>query len=65
MLKKVVGIVVGFIGLFGYFGGLVVVNVLVGYMVDYFGWDGGFKLLIGVCLLVILFFCLILCKFVV
>lgn len=37
-------------------------NALVGYTVDHFGWDGGFKLLIGACLLAILFLCLTLRK---
>ena len=53
--KKAAGTAAGFTGLFGYLGGSVAANALVGYTVDHFGWDGGFKLLIGACLLAILF----------
>ncbi|HDX5331376.1 TPA: MFS transporter, partial [Pseudomonas aeruginosa] len=60
--KKAAGTAAGFTGLFGYLGGSVAANALVGYTVDHFGWDGGFKLLIGACLLAILFLCLTLRK---
>ncbi|MDF0604745.1 glycerol-3-phosphate transporter [Neisseriaceae bacterium TC5R-5] len=48
--KKAAGTAAGFTGLFGYLGGSVAANAVVGYTVDYFGWDGGFILLIGSCL---------------
>ena len=38
-------------GLFGYLGGSVAASAAVGYTVDHFGWDGGFVLLVGACLL--------------
>jgi OPA family glycerol-3-phosphate transporter-like MFS transporter len=52
--KKAAGTAAGFTGLFGYLGGSVAANALVGYTVDYFGWDGGFILLIIACGLSIL-----------
>lgn len=55
MLKKVVGIVVGLIGFFGYIGGFVFVNVIMGFVVDWFDWNGGFIMLIFFCILVIVF----------
>lgn len=45
--KKAVGTVAGFIGLFGYLGGSVAASAIVGYIVDFFGWDGGFMVMIG------------------
>jgi len=45
--KKAAGTAAGFTGLFGYLGGSVIANVAIGYVVDYFGWRGGFYLLIG------------------
>lgn len=54
VLKKAVGMAVGFIGLFGYLGGLVAVSVIVGYIVDFFGWDGGFMVMIGGSILVVI-----------
>jgi OPA family glycerol-3-phosphate transporter-like MFS transporter len=56
--KKAAGTAAGFTGLFGYLGGSVAANALVGYTVDHFGWDGGFMLLIGSCVLAILFLAL-------
>jgi OPA family glycerol-3-phosphate transporter-like MFS transporter len=53
--KKAAGTAAGFTGLFGYLGGSVAANALVGYTVDHFGWDGGFMLLIGSCVLAIVF----------
>ena len=50
------GTAAGFTGLFGYLGGSVAASALMGYTVDHFGWDGGFVLLIGACVLAILFF---------
>ena len=53
--KKAAGTAAGFTGLFGYLGGTVAANAIVGYTVDHFGWDGGFVLLISACLLAIAF----------
>jgi OPA family glycerol-3-phosphate transporter-like MFS transporter len=40
--KKAAGTAAGFTGLFGYLGGSVAASAIVGYTVDFFGWDGGF-----------------------
>ena len=48
--KKAAGTAAGLTGLFGYLGGAVVANIALGYTVDFFGWDGGFYLLIGGCI---------------
>ena len=53
--KKAAGTAAGFTGLFGYLGGSVAASALVGYTVDHFGWNGGFMLLIGSCVLAIVF----------
>ena len=45
--KKAAGTAAGFTGLFGYLGGSVAASAIVGYTVDYFGWNGGFLLMIG------------------
>ena len=45
--KKAAGTAAGFTGLFGYLGGSVAASAIVGYTVDYFGWDGGFMVMIG------------------
>ncbi|KAA6406020.1 glycerol-3-phosphate transporter [Candidatus Tokpelaia sp.] len=45
--KKAAGTAAGFTGLFGYLGGSVIANIAIGYLVDKFGWDGAFYLLIG------------------
>jgi OPA family glycerol-3-phosphate transporter-like MFS transporter len=51
--KKAAGTAAGFTGLFGYLGGALGASALLGYTVDAFGWDGGFMLLVGACLLAI------------
>lgn len=48
--KKAAGTAAGLTGLFGYLGGSVTANIAMGYTVDSFGWDGGFKLLTGGCI---------------
>ena len=45
--KKAAGTAAGFTGLFGYLGGSVAASAIVGYTVDFFGWDGGFAVMIG------------------
>ena len=52
--KKAAGTAAGLTGLFGYLGGAVVANIALGYTVDYYGWDGGFVLLVAGCLMAIL-----------
>lgn len=52
--KKAAGTAAGFTGLFGYLGGSVAATALVGYTVDWFGWNGGFILLLVGCVLSIL-----------
>ena len=52
--KKAAGTAAGFTGLFGYLGGSLAANALVGYAVDWYGWDGGFILLLAACALSIL-----------
>lgn len=47
--KKAAGTAAGFTGLFGYLGGTVAANAIVGYTVDAFGWDGGFILMLVAC----------------
>lgn len=52
--KKAAGTAAGLTGLFGYMGGAVVANIAMGYTVDAFGWDGGFALLTGGCVMAII-----------
>ena len=47
--KKAAGTAAGFTGLFGYVGGSVSANVLIGFMVDKAGWNAGFGLILGAC----------------
>lgn len=54
--KKAAGTAAGLTGLFGYLGGSVAANALMGYMVDFSGWDAGFALLTLACLLAIVLF---------
>lgn len=49
--KKAAGTAAGLTGLFGYLGGAVAANAILGYTVDHFGWNGGFVLLTASCLL--------------
>lgn len=55
--KKAAGTAAGLTGLFGYLGGAVAANIILGYTVDSFGWDGGFMILIGACIISVI--CLI------
>jgi OPA family glycerol-3-phosphate transporter-like MFS transporter len=47
--KKAAGTAAGFTGLFGYVGGAVSANIVIGYVVDSAGWDAGFSLIAGAC----------------
>lgn len=53
--KKAAGTAAGLTGLFGYLGGAVAANAILGYTVDHFGWDGGFMVLTAACGLSIFF----------
>jgi MFS transporter, OPA family, glycerol-3-phosphate transporter len=53
--KKAAGTAAGLTGLFGYLGGALFANIAMGYVVDAWGWDGGFAVLIAACVLAILF----------
>lgn len=44
--KKAAGTAAGFTGLFGYLGGALFANIAMGHIVDIWGWDGGFYVLI-------------------
>ena len=55
--KKAAGTAAGLTGFFGYIGGSAFANAIMGWMVDHFGWNGGFILLIVSCVLAII--CLI------
>lgn len=56
--KKAAGTAAGLTGLFGYLGGTVTANALMGVIVDASGWDAGFMLLTGSCALAALVFAL-------
>lgn len=51
--KKAAGTAAGFTGLFGYVGGAVAANIVIGIVVDAAGWDAGFGLIAGACVLAI------------
>ncbi|MDY3362375.1 glycerol-3-phosphate transporter [Riemerella anatipestifer] len=54
--KKAAGTAAGLTGLLGYLlGTAILANITMGYLVEYFGWDSGFILLIIACLLSIIF----------
>nr|WP_319515652.1 glycerol-3-phosphate transporter [uncultured Cohaesibacter sp.] len=52
--KKAAGTAAGFTGLFGYLGGSVAASAIFGYTVDWFGWTGGFVMLVCSCILSII-----------
>ncbi|OYD07390.1 glycerol-3-phosphate transporter [Paludifilum halophilum] len=56
--KKAAGTAAGLTGLFGYLGGSAFANAVMGFVVDAYGWDGGFILLIASCILAIVFLAL-------
>ena len=54
--KKAAGTAAGLTGLFGYFiGASLLANIAMGYVVDNYGWDGGFMMLSVSSLLSIVF----------
>jgi OPA family glycerol-3-phosphate transporter-like MFS transporter len=52
--KKAAGTAAGFTGLFGYVGGAVSANVVIGALVDRYGWDAGFALIAFACVAAII-----------
>lgn len=59
--KKAAGTAAGFTGLFGYLlGSAVFANIGMGYVFKYFGWDGGFFLLLAACAITVVL--MLLCK---
>ncbi len=57
--KKAAGTAAGLTGLFGYFGGAFAADIAIGAAVDRFGWDGGFWLLFGSCLVSVILFAVV------
>lgn len=53
--KKAGGTAAGFTGLFGYMGGQVAAEIVMGMVVDKFSWSGGFMLILASCVLSIVF----------
>lgn len=53
--KKAAGTAAGLTGLFGYLGGALFANIAMGFVVDAWGWDGGFIMLVAACVLSIFF----------
>ncbi|MFA6434919.1 MAG: phosphoglycerate transporter protein PgtP [Elusimicrobiales bacterium] len=49
--KKAAGTAAGFTGFFGYVFGAVIAELGIGKVVDRWGWDGGFILLLGACVI--------------
>ena len=52
--KKAAGTAAGFTGLFGYVGGAVAANIVIGMAVDADGWDAGFQLIAAACVTAII-----------
>ena len=53
--KNAAGATIGFTGFFGYFFGTsILANIVMGQVVQFYGWDAGFKILIASCLITIL-----------
>ncbi|RYZ55856.1 MAG: MFS transporter, partial [Chitinophagaceae bacterium] len=53
--KKAAGTAAGLTGLFGYLIGATAATAAMGFVVDAYGWDGGFYMLLAACVLSILF----------
>ncbi|HEY0677930.1 MAG TPA: glycerol-3-phosphate transporter [Chitinophagaceae bacterium] len=53
--KKASGTAAGLTGLFGYLGGALFANAAMGFVVERYGWDGGFSVLMAACGLAIFF----------
>lgn len=48
--KKAAGTAAGFTGLFGYVGGAVTANIVIGIVVDKWGWDASFDIIVAACM---------------
>lgn len=48
--KKAAGTAAGFTGLFGYVGGSMTANIMIGVVVDKWGWDAGFGMILAACM---------------
>ena len=53
--KKAAGTAAGLTGLFGYMGGALFANIAIGFVVDAWGWDGGFLVIVAACVLAVFF----------
>ncbi|MBM7646208.1 OPA family glycerol-3-phosphate transporter-like MFS transporter [Scopulibacillus daqui] len=53
--KKAAGTAAGLTGLFGYLGGAVLSNAAMGYIVQFFSWNGGFLMILISCVLAMFF----------
>ncbi|MHA7110228.1 glycerol-3-phosphate transporter [Sunxiuqinia elliptica] len=53
--KKAAGTAAGLTGLFGYLGGALFANIAIGFIVDYWGWDAAFILMLSACVISIIF----------
>ncbi len=51
--KKAAGTAAGFTGMFGYVGGAVAANIVIGALVDTAGWDAGFLMITTSCVIAI------------
>ncbi len=56
--KKAAGTAAGFTGFFGYVFGAVIAELGLGRIVDRWGWDGGFELLLAACVISVVLFAL-------
>ena len=54
--KKAAGTAAGLTGLFGYLGGAVAANIVLGYVVEFLSWNSGFMLITATCVLATLLF---------
>jgi OPA family glycerol-3-phosphate transporter-like MFS transporter len=52
--KKAAGTAAGFTGLFGYVGGAVSANIVIGYAIDRAGWNAGFMIIVAACIISII-----------
>ena len=51
--KKAAGTAAGLTGFFGYLGGALFANIAIGFLVDHWGWDAAFIMLIAACIIAI------------
>lgn len=49
--KKAAGTAAGLTGLFGYLGGALFANIAIGFLVDKWGWDAAFYLMLAACVI--------------